>query len=164
VNYDLPHVPESYVHRIGRTARAGKSGVAIAFCDRTEQPLLRDIERLVGYALKTIPGPQSERSNVRLPETRTTPRDAQKPNRRRPAQTRKTRQNAPALKTKEVRAATPAKTDAADSAPVVRKKPHKRSKAQAANGNTTVKADTAGLARVVGKIGVNDSGEKYLRR
>lgn len=164
VNYDLPHVPESYVHRIGRTARAGKSGVAIAFCDRTEQPLLRDIERLVGYALKTIPGPKSERSNVRLPETRTTLRDAQKPNRRRPAQTRKTRQKAPALKTQEVRAATPSKTDAADPAPAVRKKPHKRSEARAANVNTSAKADTAGLARVVGKIGINDSGEKYLRR
>jgi ATP-dependent RNA helicase RhlE len=166
VNYDLPHVPESYVHRIGRTARAGKSGVAIAFCDRTEQPLLRDIERLVGYALKTIPGPQSERSNVRLPETRSTPRDAQKPNRRRPAQTRKTRQSVPVLKTQEVRAAAPAKIDAADPAPMVRKKRQKRSKAkaQAANVNTSAKADAAGLPRAVGKIGVNDSGENYLRR
>jgi ATP-dependent RNA helicase RhlE len=46
INYDLPHVPESYVHRIGRTARAGAQGVAIAFCDREERALLRDIERL----------------------------------------------------------------------------------------------------------------------
>jgi ATP-dependent RNA helicase RhlE len=46
INYDLPHVPESYVHRIGRTARAGAEGVAIAFCDREERPLLRDIEKL----------------------------------------------------------------------------------------------------------------------
>ena len=46
INYDLPHVPESYVHRIGRTARAGADGVAIAFCDREERSLLRDIERL----------------------------------------------------------------------------------------------------------------------
>jgi ATP-dependent RNA helicase RhlE len=47
VNYDLPHVPESYVHRIGRTARAGAEGVAIAFCSPDERPLLRDIERTI---------------------------------------------------------------------------------------------------------------------
>ncbi|MEE2526882.1 DEAD/DEAH box helicase [Hyphobacterium sp. HN65] len=51
VNYELPNVPESYVHRIGRTARAGKSGTAIAFCDREERGLLKDIERLIGYRL-----------------------------------------------------------------------------------------------------------------
>jgi ATP-dependent RNA helicase RhlE len=52
INYDLPHVAESYVHRIGRTARAGAEGIAIAFCDREERPLLRDIERLTR---QTIP-------------------------------------------------------------------------------------------------------------
>jgi ATP-dependent RNA helicase RhlE len=47
VNYDLPHVPESYVHRIGRTARAGAGGSAIAFCTPEERPLLRDIEKTI---------------------------------------------------------------------------------------------------------------------
>jgi ATP-dependent RNA helicase RhlE len=47
VNFDLPHVAEQYVHRIGRTARAGAEGVAIAFCSEDERPLLRDIERLI---------------------------------------------------------------------------------------------------------------------
>jgi ATP-dependent RNA helicase RhlE len=47
VNYDLPNVPESYVHRIGRTARAGADGVAISFCDHEERAFLRDIERLI---------------------------------------------------------------------------------------------------------------------
>ncbi len=46
INFDLPHVAESYVHRIGRTARAGAAGIAISFCDREERPLLRDIEKL----------------------------------------------------------------------------------------------------------------------
>ena len=50
-NFDLPNEPESYVHRIGRTARAGKSGVAIAFCDESEGAYLRDIERLTGVTL-----------------------------------------------------------------------------------------------------------------
>ena len=47
VNFDLPNVPESYVHRIGRTARAGAAGEAIAFCDHEERALLRDIERTI---------------------------------------------------------------------------------------------------------------------
>jgi superfamily II DNA/RNA helicase len=47
VNYDLPNVPESYVHRIGRTARAGAEGIAISFCDHEEAAYLRDIERLI---------------------------------------------------------------------------------------------------------------------
>jgi ATP-dependent RNA helicase RhlE len=47
IQYDLSHEPETYVHRIGRTARAGASGVAYAFCSDEERPLLRDIERLI---------------------------------------------------------------------------------------------------------------------
>ena len=47
INYDLPHVPESYVHRIGRTARAGAGGDAIAFCTPEDRSLLRDIERTI---------------------------------------------------------------------------------------------------------------------
>jgi len=48
VNYDLPNIAESYVHRIGRTARAGSDGVAVSFCDLEERPYLKDIERLIG--------------------------------------------------------------------------------------------------------------------
>ena len=47
VNYDLTHEPETYVHRIGRTARAGASGVAVSFCDHDERPNLRAIESLI---------------------------------------------------------------------------------------------------------------------
>jgi ATP-dependent RNA helicase RhlE len=46
INFDLPNVPESYVHRIGRTARAGAQGIAISFCDESERPHLRAIEKL----------------------------------------------------------------------------------------------------------------------
>ncbi len=48
VNYNLPEVPETYVHRIGRTGRAGKDGIAISLCDYNELPLLSEIEKLIG--------------------------------------------------------------------------------------------------------------------
>ncbi len=51
VNFDLPNVPESYVHRIGRTARAGAEGAAISFCDGSERAFLRDIEKLIRRTL-----------------------------------------------------------------------------------------------------------------
>jgi len=51
VNYDLPNIPESYVHRIGRTARAGADGVAISFCDAEERAFLRDIEKLIRISI-----------------------------------------------------------------------------------------------------------------
>jgi ATP-dependent RNA helicase RhlE len=51
VNFELPEVPEAYVHRIGRTARAGASGRAISLCDNGERPLLRQIEKLTRQTL-----------------------------------------------------------------------------------------------------------------
>ncbi len=54
VNYDLPNVPESYVHRIGRTGRAGASGIAISFCDASERPYLKDIEKLINQQIRVI--------------------------------------------------------------------------------------------------------------
>jgi ATP-dependent RNA helicase RhlE len=54
INYELPHEPESYVHRIGRTARAGAGGTALSFCDPAERAYLRDIERLIGQRLTAI--------------------------------------------------------------------------------------------------------------
>ena len=49
INHDLPNVPEDYVHRIGRTARAGKSGLALSLVGPEDRPLLRDIEKLLGH-------------------------------------------------------------------------------------------------------------------
>ena len=51
INFDLPNVPESYVHRIGRTARAGAEGVAISLCSSDELPFLRDIEKLIRMSI-----------------------------------------------------------------------------------------------------------------
>ncbi len=53
-NYDLPSVPETYVHRIGRTGRAGLNGTAIAFCDHEERKELRDIERLISHKIPVV--------------------------------------------------------------------------------------------------------------
>ena len=58
-NYELPNVAEQYVHRIGRTARAGADGVALSFCAPDEKPYLRDIERLTDVKLATVPLPEN---------------------------------------------------------------------------------------------------------
>jgi len=72
INFELPNVPESYVHRIGRTARAGKSGTAISLCDQEERGLLRDIERLIGRSIDAPHGTPPE--PVRTKESASGPR------------------------------------------------------------------------------------------
>ena len=56
VNYDLPEVPETYIHRIGRTGRAGKDGSAISFCRADEKNYLKQIEKLLGRKLSVVEG------------------------------------------------------------------------------------------------------------
>ena len=74
VNYELPNVPETYVHRIGRTGRAGASGMAISFCDRSERAFLSDIEKLIR---KKIPVASSNSFvPVAMPEQQERPRHA----------------------------------------------------------------------------------------
>jgi ATP-dependent RNA helicase RhlE len=58
INFDLPNVAEQYVHRIGRTARAGAAGVAIAYCAEDERPYLKGIERLTKQLLTPVPLPE----------------------------------------------------------------------------------------------------------
>ena len=64
INFDVPVEPESYVHRIGRTARAGAAGHAITFCDGSERGTLRAIERLIGGNI-----PVAENSGPPQPQT-----------------------------------------------------------------------------------------------
>ncbi|MCR9182078.1 MAG: DEAD/DEAH box helicase [Flavobacteriaceae bacterium] len=54
INYELPNIPESYVHRIGRTGRAGADGIAIAFCDAEEKAYLKDIQKLIGKQIPVL--------------------------------------------------------------------------------------------------------------
>jgi ATP-dependent RNA helicase RhlE len=58
VNFELPNVAEQYVHRIGRTARAGNSGIAIAFCADDERPYLKDIEKITRQKINVAPLPE----------------------------------------------------------------------------------------------------------
>lgn len=62
VNFELPNVPEDYVHRIGRTGRAGRSGAAVSLVSPEEQPLLKDIERLLRYPVTRVVIPGYDRA------------------------------------------------------------------------------------------------------
>ena len=67
INYELPNVPETYVHRIGRTGRAGASGIALSFCDSEELPFLKDIHKLIAKQIpvnEEHPYPMSPQSMV----------------------------------------------------------------------------------------------------
>ena len=79
INFELPNVPETYVHRIGRTGRAGASGRAISFCDEEEKEFLRDIQKLIG---KKVPI-QSEHpyplENQEIDKPQRQPQPAKKP-------------------------------------------------------------------------------------
>jgi ATP-dependent RNA helicase RhlE len=64
INYELPNVPEQYVHRIGRTARAGRDGVAIAFCAEDERAYLKDIQKTTSASLERLDLPENFRAVV----------------------------------------------------------------------------------------------------
>ncbi|HUG93394.1 MAG TPA: DEAD/DEAH box helicase [Planctomycetaceae bacterium] len=93
INYDLPREPESYVHRIGRTGRAGASGVAFSFCEPGEAGLLRAIERETGRSLSAdgpLPGEGlATQPGGQPPQRRGAERSRQPPRRRRFRQRRK---------------------------------------------------------------------------
>jgi len=69
INYDLPNIPETYVHRIGRTGRAKASGIALSFCNQEEKEYLRDIQKLINQQVPVIlehPFPLDENEEVPL--------------------------------------------------------------------------------------------------
>lgn len=64
INYDIPNQPETYVHRIGRSGRAGEEGIAISICEPEENAYVKDIERLIGFKIEVVedtPYPQTEK-------------------------------------------------------------------------------------------------------
>ena len=66
INYELPNIPETYVHRIGRTGRAGREGVAISFCDAETVPYLVDIQKLIGKEITVAGGHPFEANDVKI--------------------------------------------------------------------------------------------------
>ena len=75
INFDLPNIPETYVHRIGRTGRAGNGGISISFCSKDEEPYWKDIQKLIKVNVKTIkdhpfPGKDAEPNPEAKPDLR----------------------------------------------------------------------------------------------
>ena len=70
INFDVPNIPETYVHRIGRTGRAGAAGIALSFCDVEERPYLTDIEKLIKQRLQRIEEHEFVATQPPPPQTR----------------------------------------------------------------------------------------------
>jgi ATP-dependent RNA helicase RhlE len=68
INYELPNVPETYVHRIGRTGRAGASGKSISFCDEEEKEFLHDIQKLIGKSIPVVDDQPYHMTHVGMPK------------------------------------------------------------------------------------------------
>jgi ATP-dependent RNA helicase RhlE len=128
VNYELPDTPEAYIHRIGRTARAGRTGIAISLCDPAERGLLRDIERKIGNPL--------ERSKAYTPSP-ANPVPSPAPAAQRPRHAADSPKSPNRVKQARVPQTAPAQG-----------KPARRRKR-----NHRAGAPTAGLARMLGNIG-----------
>ncbi len=80
INFELPNVAEQYVHRIGRTARAGAAGVAVAYCAEDERPYLRDIEKLTRQPIAAVPLPANFTAEAgRIESSRTAPLRDERP-------------------------------------------------------------------------------------
>ena len=96
INFDLPNVPETYVHRIGRTGRAGLSGTAISLCDFEEKAYLRDIIKLTRKPIPVVEGhPYPMQVFEVLPKPERPPRPPRREQEPRPAQSPKGRRRAP---------------------------------------------------------------------
>ena len=95
INYELPNIPETYVHRIGRTGRAGASGVSMSFCDAEEKDFLRDIEKLIGKQIPVVtnqPYPMDKNAYVKFVQ----PQRGQRPPRSEQQASRRSSTAAPA--------------------------------------------------------------------
>jgi len=73
INFELPNVPETYVHRIGRTGRAGASGIAFSFCDMEEKEFLRDIQKLISTSVPIVTDHPYAMSDTSLSTYKTLP-------------------------------------------------------------------------------------------
>jgi ATP-dependent RNA helicase RhlE len=76
INYELPNVPETYVHRIGRTGRAGASGISLSFCDEEEKEFLSDIHKLIKKTIPVVQDHPYHMTHVGMPSRPVQPRPA----------------------------------------------------------------------------------------
>lgn len=88
INYEIPNVPETYVHRIGRTGRAGSEGTAISFCDSEERAYIKDIQKLIGLQIPLATGtiPPAEAGAADEPRERSQQQRQQRPPRQKQPQ------------------------------------------------------------------------------
>lgn len=74
INFEIPNIPETYVHRIGRTGRAGANGISISFCDEEEKEYLHDIQKLIGKPVPVVEGHPYPMVHVGMPVNKPLPR------------------------------------------------------------------------------------------
>ena len=155
INFDLPNIPETYVHRIGRTGRAGQEGTAISFCDRSERPYLKDIEKLIGKRIPVvgeIPHEEKEEEKRESGQRRTT----NKRSRRKPVSENATAEEVAADVAREKEAKKKARQARANA-----KRPSRREKA--AEQQTERQAKAAAPRSHKGRNDRNDSRRRGRR-
>ena len=136
-NYNLPEVPETYVHRIGRTGRAGRGGEAIAFCDFGEKPLLKDIEKLIGkkvplvedhpFPMRVFEAPKRDKNGKIINEEDQEARQAARELRRQREEARKAAEEARQAAEQAGREAAKAVSEEAPAAPKKKRRRKKKS-------------------------------------
>lgn len=155
INFDLPNIPETYVHRIGRTGRAGQEGTAISFCDRSERPYLGDIEKLIGKRIPVageIPHEEKEEEKRESGQRKT----ANKRSRRKPVSENATAEEVAADVAREKEAKKKARQARANA-----KRPSRREKA--AEQQTEQQAKAAAPRSHKGRNDRNDSRRRGRR-
>lgn len=155
INFDLPNIPETYVHRIGRTGRAGQEGTAISFCDRSERPYLKDIEKLIGKRIPVageIPHEEKEEEKRESGQRKT----ANKRSRRKPVSENATAEEVAADVAREKEAKKKARQARANA-----KRPSRREKA--AEQQTEQQAKAAAPRSRKGRNDRNDSSRRGRR-
>ena len=155
INFDLPNIPETYVHRIGRTGRAGQEGTAISFCDRSERPYLKDIEKLIGKRIPVAgesPHEEKEEEKRESGQRRTT----NKRSRRKPVSENATAEEVAADVAREKEAKKKARQARANA-----KRPSRREKA--AEQQTEQQAKAAAPRSRKGRNDRNDSSRRGRR-
>lgn len=155
INFDLPNIPETYVHRIGRTGRAGQEGTAISFCDRSERPYLKDIEKLIGKRIPVageIPHEEKEEEKCESGQRKT----ANKRSRRKPVSENATAEEVAADVAREKEAKKKARQARANA-----KRPSRREKA--AEKQTEQQAKAAAPRSRKGRNDRNDRNDSSRR-